>query len=117
MKRKMTPLLVAPLLLVVISCEQKEGERCQQNNDCGSGLICCFGVGGVPGSDGTCKRESECMVADATTEGREETIGDSTAEHEEGEEVEEETEQEARETEDFFVAEVPSDSGDDRGEF
>lgn len=52
------------LVLNFASCEQKKGERCQWNDDCAEGLICCFDIGGTPGSDGICKTESECTGHD-----------------------------------------------------
>jgi hypothetical protein len=121
-------LLVPSLLLFMLSCEQKRGERCQQNGDCGGALICCKGVGATPDSDGVCKPEAECTQADASTDAEGDVDADtsdpqdggdvSEAEQESPPETVEETVEETGDlaSEDIFVEEAVPDTPDDEEE-
>jgi hypothetical protein len=55
-------------LVFLLSCEQQEGERCQVDGDCASGMICCKAVGVTPTSSGVCKPPTECAESDASTD-------------------------------------------------
>lgn len=61
----------------LFSCEQQEGERCQRNSDCASGLICCKASGSTPTASGVCKAASDCIEADTSTDTIEDTIEDT----------------------------------------
>lgn len=60
--------LITASLVFLLSCEQQEGERCQTDGNCASGMICCKAVGSTPGSSGVCKPATECAESDATTD-------------------------------------------------
>lgn len=60
--------LITASLVFLLSCEQQEGERCQTDGDCASGMICCKAVGSAPGSSGVCKPSTECAESDAATD-------------------------------------------------
>lgn len=76
MKRALAFLLAAVWL--TSACNQNDGEPCQVDDDCGSGLSCCIGVNsprGVCGSEGdaVCEPVSE----DASTPNDDDDAGDT----------------------------------------
>jgi hypothetical protein len=60
--------LITASLVFLLSCEQQEGERCQVDGDCASGMICCKPVAATPTSSGVCKPATECAESDASTD-------------------------------------------------
>ena len=113
MEKMISKLIKFSVLISVvafISCEQKKGERCQQNGDCESGLICCFSVGGVPGDDGICKPASECNQLDGTSDTVSET---DEMDHFETEVLEGKSEMEEEATEGYFEDEMNEVTGED----
>ncbi len=47
------------LFMIASGCAQEEGDRCEQNADCDSGLICCIRLGE---REGTCQEEDNCTT-------------------------------------------------------
>jgi hypothetical protein len=95
------------LSMLVLSCEQKEGERCQQNGDCGGGMICCKSLGAAPESTGVCKPLDQCTEADTSTDTEAEADGDAPDQQENAEVMD--TEQESS-------PETVEETGDPSGE-
>ncbi|MBN2723081.1 MAG: hypothetical protein JXR95_03310 [Deltaproteobacteria bacterium] len=60
---KKSALLVSFLFLILASCTQGQGDRCEIDNDCDDGLICCHPVGEA-GSEGTCQLYEDCCKND-----------------------------------------------------
>lgn len=54
--RSITTLLAVSLAWSLAACSQDEGESCQLESDCGSGLICCKGAV----DRGYCSTKDEC---------------------------------------------------------
>ena len=83
-------------LLLLTGCQQGEGESCQVNGDCESGLICCKDSPvATPVDWGVCMTQEDCdAVPDVTTDGEEDTTVADTPE-------------------DTAVADTPEDTGED----
>ena len=62
------------------SCTQADVERCQRDEDCESGLVCCKGSVAEPTDDGICKRADESCASSPTDGGGDTSREDARAE-------------------------------------
>jgi hypothetical protein len=65
--------VIAPLA-IASGCAQGQGERCQVQSDCATGLQCVLPAGGTPQAGGTCQ-----PLADAGTFGPDMSVVDMAA--------------------------------------
>jgi hypothetical protein len=77
------------------SCTQAEGERCQRDEDCESGLVCCKEALAEPTSDGICRPEGAACASTPTDGGSDTTREDAGSEAEATAEAEAEATAEA----------------------
>jgi hypothetical protein len=57
--------LIAPLAFAA-GCAQGQGERCQVQSDCATGLLCILPAGGTPQAGGTCQGSVDAGILDMT---------------------------------------------------